>query len=239
MLKKALVTGSAVGIGKAIALDLASKGFDVAFHYNRSEKAAQEASQQAVTHGVKAITLQADVTKPEEAKQLVENAAQRLGGLSVVVNVVGNFLNKAINEISIEEWQEIINSNLNSTFYVTQAAIPYLKAANWGRIVNFACANAHHVTARKKDVPYIIAKTGIIIYTKSIAQELANEKVTANVISPGIAENSIDLEIIVPKLPMKRPATLEEINNAVWFFINPEADYITGQILEVSGGWKL
>ena len=239
MLKKALVTGSSGGIGKAIALDLASKGFDVAIHYKSSEKEANQASREAASHGVGAIALQADITKPEQAKSLVEQAAEGLGGLSVVVNVVGNLLLKLTSEISVEEWQEVIDSNLNSTFYITQAAIPYLKAASWGRIVNFACASAVHVTAREKDTPYIIAKTGIIIYTKSIAVELVKDKITANAIAPGVAENSIDLDKIVPKLPMKRPATLQEMNNAVWFFINPEADYITGQVLEVSGGWKL
>ena len=83
MIKKALVTGSAVGIGRAIALDLARKGFDVAFHYNRSAEAANQGSQEAATYGVKSIALQADVTKPEQAKSLVENAAEKLGGLSV------------------------------------------------------------------------------------------------------------------------------------------------------------
>ena len=239
MLKKALVTGSAVGIGRAIALDLASKGFDVAFHYNRSEKAANLACQEAATHGVGAIALQADITKPEEAKSLVEQAAEGLGGLSVVVNNVGNLLLKLTIEISVEEWQEVLDSNLNSTFYITQAALPHLKAANWGRIVNFACASAVHVKAGEKDTPYLIAKTGIIIYTKSIAVELVKDKITANVIAPGAAENTIGLDEVLPDLPMKRPATLQEINNAVWFFINPEADYITGQVLEVSGGWKL
>lgn len=241
MLKKALVTGSAVGIGRAIALDLASKGFDVAFHYNRSEEAAKQASQEAATHGVKAIALQADVTNPEQAKSLVEQTVEQLGGLSVVVNVVGNYLYKLTSEISTEEWHEILDSNLNCTFYITQAAIPYLKAANWGRIINFATTRAHHVTARENHAIYIIAKTGIIIYTKSIAKELAkdNIKITANVIAPGVAENSIGLEEVVPRLPMKRPATLQEMNNAVWFFINPEADYITGQVLEVSGGYQL
>ena len=239
MLKKALVTGSAVGIGRAIALDLASKGFDVAFHYNRSAEAANEGCKKAATYGVKAIALQADVTKPEQAKSLVEQTVEGLGGLSVVVNVVGNFLYKLPSETSTEEWLEILDSNLNCTFYVTQAAIPHLKAAKWGRIINFACASAHHITARYKDAPYIISKTGIIIYTKSIAQEVVKDNITANVIAPGVAENSIGLDEVVPPLPMERPATLQEINNAVWFFINPEADYITGQVLEVSGGWKL
>ena len=239
MLKKALVTGSAKGIGRAIALDLASKGFDVAFHYNSSEEEANQASREAATHGVKAIALQADITKPLQAKSLVVNAAKELGGLSVVVNVVGNYLYKLTSMVSTEEWQEIMNSNLNCTFYLTQAALPYLKAANGGRIVNFAATGASNLTASGKDAVYIIAKTGIIIYTKSIAKEFASYKITANVIAPGVVENSVGLEGVVPTLPLKRPATLEEMTNAVWFFINPESDYITGQVLEVSGGYQL
>ncbi|NMF63515.1 bifunctional dihydropteridine reductase/dihydrofolate reductase TmpR [Brasilonema octagenarum UFV-E1] len=239
MLKKALVTGSSGGIGRAIALKLASQGFDIAFHYNRSAEAASKASEEAATYGVKAIALQADVTNPDQAKSLVENAAKELGGLSVVVNNVGNFLYKLTSETSVEEWQEVLDSNLNATFYITQAALPHLKAANWGRIVNFACASAQNLVARQKDTGYIIAKTGIIIYTKSLAQELITDNITANVVSPGVVENSIGLEETTPKLPTKRPATLEEMSNAVCFFISPEADYITGQILEVSGGWKL
>ena len=239
MLKKALVTGSGVGIGRAIALDLAEKGFDVAFHYNRNAEAANQASQEAATYGVKSIVLQADVTRPESAQSLVENAAEKLGGLSVVVNNVGNFLGKPTSEISIAEWQEVIDSNLNSNFYVTTAALPHLKAANGARIVNFACAHAQNVVARKTNTAYVIAKTGIIIYSKSLAQELIKDKITVNVVSPGIAENSFDLEEMIPKLPAKRPATLLEINHAVWFFINPNSDYITGQIVEVSGGWNL
>ncbi|MGD1698423.1 bifunctional dihydropteridine reductase/dihydrofolate reductase TmpR [Dapis sp. BLCC M229] len=239
MLKKALVTGSSVGIGRAIALDLASKGFDVAFHYNQSAKAANQAAQEAAIYGVKSIALQADVTKPEQAKSLVENAVQKLEGLSVVVNNVGNFLGKPTSEISITEWQEVIDSNLNSNFYVTTAALPYLKAANGARIINFACAHAQNVVARKTNTAYVIAKTGIIIYSKSLAQEVIKDKITVNVVSPGIAENSFDIEEMIPKLPAKRPATLQEINHAVWFFINPDSDYITGQIVEVSGGWNL
>lgn len=239
MLKKALVTGSAVGIGRAIALDLASKGFDVAFHYNKSVKAANQASLEATTHGVKSIALQADITKPDQAKSLVENAAEKLGGLSVVVNNVGNYLEKPTSQISIKEWHEMFDSNLNCTFYVTQTTIPYLKAAGWGRIINFAFASTQHLIAGDEQTAYRIAKTGIIIYTKSLAKELIKEKITANVVSPGVAENSIGLEETIPKLPAKRPATLQEISNAVSFFISPEADYITGQVLEVAGGWRL
>ncbi|EAW34384.1 bifunctional dihydropteridine reductase/dihydrofolate reductase TmpR [Lyngbya sp. PCC 8106] len=239
MIKKALVTGSASGIGRAIALDLAVKGFDVAFHYNHSAEAANQASQQAATHGIKSIALQADVTKPEQAQSLVENAAEKLGGLSVVVNNVGNYLEKPTSEISVEEWHQMLDSNLNATFYVTQATIPYFKAAGWGRIVNLAFASAQHTIAGEVETAYRIAKTGIIIYTKSLAKELILDNITANVVSPGVAENSVGLEETIPILPAKRPATVQDISNAVCFFISPEADYITGQVMEVAGGWRL
>lgn len=238
MLKKALVTGSAVGIGRAIALDLASKGFDIAFHYKNSADAAHKASQEAATHGVKSIAIQADVTKPEQVQSLVKNTAKKLGGLSVLVNTVGNYLEKSASQTSIQEWHQMLDSNLNATFYITKAALPNLKAANGARIVNFACASAQNVAARR-NTAYMIAKTGIIIYSKSLALELIKDNITVNVVSPGVAENSWDVKEMTPKLPAKRPATLSEINHAVWFFINPNSNYITGQILEVSGGWSL
>jgi len=239
VLKKALVTGSAVGIGRAIALDLASKGFDVAFHYNNSAEAAKQGSQEAATHGVKSIALQADITKPEQAKSLVETAAGQLGGLSVVVNNVGNYSEKKISQVSVEEWHKMLDSNLNCTFYVNKTAIPYLKAAGWGRIVNFAFASAQNMIADDINPVYRIAKTGIIVYTKSLAKELIKDKITVNVVSPGAAENTIGLEECIHILPTKRPATLKEISDAVGFFISPEADYITGQNLEVAGGLRL
>ncbi|MFY7804966.1 MAG: SDR family oxidoreductase [Limnoraphis robusta] len=179
------------------------------------------------------------MTKPKQAKSLVENTAEKLGGLSVLVNNVGNFLGKPTSQISVGEWHEVIDSNLNATFYVSKAALPYLKAASGARIVNFACAGAQNVVSRQMSTAYIIAKTGIIIYTKSLAQELIKDKITVNVVSPGIVENSFDIEEMIHKLPAKRPATFPEINHAVWFFINPDSDYITGQVLEVSGGWSL
>ncbi|NEN88363.1 MAG: bifunctional dihydropteridine reductase/dihydrofolate reductase TmpR [Okeania sp. SIO3H1] len=239
MLKKALVTGSANGMGKAIALDLASKGFDIAFHYNRSAEVANQASQKAATYGVKSIALPADITKPEQAQYLVETAAEKLGGLSVIVNNVGNYLEKSISQTSIEEWHQMLDSNLNCTFYVTQAAIPHLKAAGWGRIVNFAFASAQNVMAGEVETAYRVAKTGVIIYTKSLAKELIKDNITANIISPGVAETSVGLEETIPILPAKRPATLQDISTTVGFFISPEAGYITGQVLEVAGGWRL
>lgn len=239
LLKKALVTGSAAGIGQAIALDLASRGFDVAIHYLHSQAKADQTCQLARSLGVKAISLAADVTNPTAAQSLVDRAAEHLGGLSVLVNNVGNYRDVPTLDLSVQLWHDLIMSNLHSTFYVTQAALPHLKAAQGARILNFGCASAQHLLARSTNTPYLIAKTGIIIYTKSLAIEIIKDGITANVICPGIAENSFDLVESLPELPTGKPATLKDMSNAAWFFISPEASYITGQVLEVAGGWKL
>ncbi|WP_017718190.1 bifunctional dihydropteridine reductase/dihydrofolate reductase TmpR [Kamptonema formosum] len=236
-LKKALVTGAAKGIGRAIALDLANKGFDVAVHYNRSVSAAREVADFAASFGVKALTLQADVTDPEEVRYLVGSAAEQLGGLSVVVNNVGNYLKKPIEDVNVEEWHEILNSNLNATFYVTQAALPHLKAAGWGRIVNLGFAGAQNLIARPSIAPYAIAKTGIILYTKALAKQLIKYNITANVVSPGVAETSVSQPL--EQIPSGRLATLDELVRAVDFFIAPDSDYITGQVVEIAGGWNI
>lgn len=237
MLKKALVTGAAKGIGRAIVLDLASQGFDVVVHYHQSLEAAQEVSDKAASYGVKALTLQADVSNPVAARELVDTAAQQLGGLSVVVNNVGNYLKKSIEEVSIEEWHEILDTNLNATFYVTKAAQSHLKAAGWGRIVNLGFAGSQQLIARPLIAPYIIAKTGIILYTKALAKQLIADNITVNVVAPGVVENSLSQP--VKDIPCGRLATLDEIVRAVSFFVNPDSSYMTGQVVEVAGGWNL
>ena len=237
--RKALITGSARGIGKAIALSLANQGFDVAFQYKSSSEEAMQACQQATAMGGNAIALQADITQVDQAEMLVETAAEQLGGLSVIVNNMGNYIEKPASAMSVDEWHHMLDANLNSTFYVTRTAVPHLKAANGGRIINFAFASAHHSLADTDQTAYRIAKSGIIIYTKSLAKELIQENITANVISPGVAENSVGLEETIPLIPAKRPAKLEDFCNVVKFFVSPEANYITGQVLEVAGGWRL
>ncbi|MEM6405964.1 MAG: bifunctional dihydropteridine reductase/dihydrofolate reductase TmpR [Pseudomonadota bacterium] len=243
MLRKALVTGAAVGIGRAIALMLAGKGYDLVVHYRNSAEAARAVCAEASAQGVRAIPLSADLTQPTEAQALVDQATDTLGGLSVLVNNVGNFLHSPASETTIAEWQEVMNSNLNATFYTTRAAINHLKAAKTGRIINIGAANAQYLRAGHDNVAYMIAKHGVIIYTQSLARELITDGITANVVAPGIAENSFeydgDWDGELPQLPAGRPASMADMTRAVWFFINPDSDYITGQVLEVAGAWNL
>ncbi|MBD2357750.1 bifunctional dihydropteridine reductase/dihydrofolate reductase TmpR [Tolypothrix sp. FACHB-123] len=235
--KKALVTGAAKGIGRAIVLDLASQGFDVVVHYNRSWEAAKEVTQAAAAYGVKAVSLQADVTQAEQVRHLVDTTAELLGGISVVVNNVGNYLKKSIEQVTPQEWQEILNTNLNATFYVSQAALPHLKTMGWGRIINLGFAGAQQSVARPLITPYVIAKNGIILYTKALAKQLIEHKITANVVSPGVVENSLSQPL--HEIPCQRLATFDDVVKVVNFFVDTNADYITGQVVEVAGGWNL
>ncbi|WP_448572339.1 bifunctional dihydropteridine reductase/dihydrofolate reductase TmpR [Trichothermofontia sp.] len=237
MIKTALVTGAAKGIGRAITLTLAQQGFDVAVHYHRSEAAAQQTVQDVRAHQVQAIALSADVSQPQAVQTLVDTVVEKFGGLSVVVNNVGNYFKQPIDEMSIAQWHEILDTNLNATFYVTQAALPHLKAAGWGRIINLGFAGAQNLVARTQITPYAIAKTGVILYTKALAKQLAAHRITANVVAPGVIETSVSQPLT--QIPMGRLATVGEVAQVIDFLVAPEAGYYTGQVIEVAGGWNL
>jgi 3-oxoacyl-[acyl-carrier protein] reductase len=238
----ALVTGSAKGIGKAILLGLAKQGYDVAIHYRSSLEGAQAVQQEASSFGVKTIILQADVTKPTEAQKLVQKAHEAFGRLDVLVNNVGNYHNGPLDELTVDLWHEMLSSNLNAVFYTCQAAIPLMRKQGLekqgsGRIVNIGFAGAENLLARPNTVPYVIAKTGVILYSKALAKSEAINNITVNVVSPGVIENSISQPI--ENIPMKRTGTLDELTAAVLYFLSPEARYVTGANLQVAGGWNL
>ena len=237
MNRVALVSGSAKGIGRAIVLALARQGFDVAVHYHKSALEAEQTRQEAEQLGVRAIKVRADLTQLQEAHRLIEDVAGQLGGLQVLVNNVGNYLKKPIEETTPEEWHAMLDSNLHAPFYLTQAALPYLSQSGYGRVVNIGFAGAQNLLARPEITPYVIAKIGLILYSKALAQRLASKGVTVNVVAPGVAENSLSKPL--DEIPMGRPAYLEELARAVLFFVDEGNGYITGQVVEVSGGWNL
>jgi 3-oxoacyl-[acyl-carrier protein] reductase len=237
----ALVTGSAKGIGKAILLALAKHGYDVAVHYRSSLPEAQSVADEAATFGVKTTVLQADVTKPEEARQVVQQARDAFGQLDVLVNNVGNYHKSPLDELTVEAWHEMLNSNLNAVFYTCQAAVPLMRDVDnknqGGRIINVGFAGAENLIARPRSVAYIIAKTGVILYSKALAKSEAANNITVNVVSPGVIENSISQPI--EDIPMQRTGTFGELTSAVLYFLSPEARYVTGTNLQVAGGWNL
>jgi 3-oxoacyl-[acyl-carrier protein] reductase len=230
--KTALVTGAARGIGRAITLALAQDGFDVAIHYQQSQSDAEETATLVRASGQQALVLQADLTDATQATQLVLEAAVRLNGLGVLVNNVGNYIKKPLLDLEIAEWHEMLDSNLNASYYTMRAAVPLMREAG-GRIINLGFAGSDNLVARPAIVPYQIAKTGLIILTKAIAKSEAPQ-ITANIVAPGVIETSVSKP---SDIPAGRYGQVGEIAAAVLYFVhNP---YITGQTLEVAGGWNL
>ena len=235
--KTALVTGSATGIGRGIALALAGEGYDIAVHYRRSAAEAEATRAEAEALGARVIALRADVTDRAAAAALVLDAHDQLGGLSVLVNNVGNYVYKPFDELTLDEWDDVLATNLDATFATCHAAVPLMRAAGSGRIVNIGYAGAQSLVARPNLVPYAIAKTGVVLLTKAIARAEAGNGITANVVAPGVIENSKTKPL--QKIPAGREGRIEEVAAAVVYFASPEAEYVTGQVIEVAGGWNL
>jgi 3-oxoacyl-[acyl-carrier protein] reductase len=233
----ALVTGSASGIGRGIALALAREGYDVVLHFHHSSAEAEAARAEAEACGVRALALQADLRDRRAAISLVAEAHERLGGLSVLVNNVGNYLYKPLLEISDDEWDDVLATNLDATFATCRAAIPLMRATGGGRIVNLGYAGAQNVVARPGLVAYAIAKTGVVLLTKAIARAEAANGITANVVAPGVIETSATKPL--HEIPAGREGTVDEVVAAVLYFVAPDTAYVTGQVLEVAGGWNL
>ncbi len=236
MARVALVSGSARGIGRAIALELAGRGYDLAVHYRKSREEGLVVAEEARKKGVRSLAMAAEVTQAGEARDLVEQTVSYLGSLDVLVNNVGDYLYQPVEELSAEAWRSVLDSNLNATFYLTQAALPHLVASR-GRVVNLGYAGATGLPAKTHITPYVIAKAGVVIYSRALAKRLAPKGVTINVVAPGVVENSLTKP--QAELPMGRVARLDEVVSAVCFFLEPKAAYITGQVLEVAGGWNL
>ncbi|WP_312797367.1 3-hydroxybutyrate dehydrogenase [Tianweitania sp.] len=256
MVKAALVTGSNSGIGLAIARQLAAAGYDIALNSftDRAEDhaLAEEIAQQA---GVRVIYLAADMSKPAECRALVDRAHQAFGRLDVLVNNAGIQFVAPVEEFPEECWDAIIAINLSSAFHTSAKAIPLMKAAGEGRIVNIA--SAHGLRASPFKSAYVAAKHGIVGFTKTVALELAGSGITCNAICPGfvrtpLVEKQIDdlaathshlrkeevvRDIVLQKQPSKQFVTVEQIGGTAVFLCSDAAAQITGTTISVDGGW--
>lgn len=239
----ALITGSSRGIGRAIALALAQAGARVVVHYHTNRNAAHEVVRAIEQGGGSAIAMAADVREPEQIEALFARIRSELHTLNILVNNVGNFIMKSLSETTAADWNEMIATNLLSTAQCTQLALPLLRAAGGGNIINLTFAGAARIQAYRSIVPYAIAKTGVLILTKSLARAEACHHIRVNAIAPGLIHTEAsDPELIAKfqnQIPLGRPGVPLEVANAVLFLLSDQASYITGTEIELSGGWKL
>lgn len=242
--KVALVTGGTRGIGKGIALGLAGEGARLCIAYRSNRATAQNALRELQARGAEAFAVQADVTEPSKAQFLVDTVVERFGRLDILVNNVGEFRWRPVADSTVEEWKEILSSNLLSVFYLCKAALPILRKQRWGRIVNLGAVGAERAFGQATISAYASAKAAVVAFSRSLAIEEAKYGITINVVSPSnVDEKELTIteatRIRDARFPIGRPPTVEDVAAAVRFFCSEEAGYITGQVLNVSGGWLL
>ncbi len=240
----ALVTGGSRGIGKGIALGLASEGVRIAISYRSNKGAAQSALRQLQERGVECFAVEADSEDPGKVQFLVDKVVERFGRLDILVNNVGEFNWKPVAETSVEEWKGVIASNLFSVFYACKAVLPVMRRQHWGRIINLGAVGAERSFGQGTISAYAAAKAAVVSFSRSLAIEEAKHGITVNVINPSnIDERELTADearrMHDSRSPIGRPPSAEDVSTAVKFFASDSADFITGQALNVSGGWML
>ncbi|MEM1350855.1 MAG: 3-hydroxybutyrate dehydrogenase [Pseudomonadota bacterium] len=249
--KTTVVTGSNSGIGLGIAYEVARAGSNVVLNsFTDADEDHALAEKVASETGVNVRYIQADMSKPDQCRSLIEKA----GVCDILVNNAGIQHVAAIPEFPIEKWDAIIAINLSSAFHTTAVALPMMRAAGWGRIINIS--SAHGLTASPYKAAYIAAKHGIVGLTKTAALETAKEQITANAICPGyvltpIVEKQIPdtmkeygmtreeviENVMLVRQPSREFATVEQIGGTAVFLCSDAAAQITGTTISVDGGW--
>jgi 3-oxoacyl-[acyl-carrier protein] reductase len=236
--KVALVTGGSRGIGAAIAMALARAGADVAVNYIRQGEQAEAVCSEIRRQGRRAKPFSADVSQSASVERMVETINQEFGAVHILVNNVGIARPQKIQEIRESDWDEIIAVNLKSTFLVTQAVLPAMQLAHWGRIINISSVAAQ--TGGIVGPHYAASKAGLLGLTHSYAALLAKSGITVNAIAPALIVTemvSSNVNARTELIPVGRFGTVEEIADvAVMLATN---GYITGQTINVNGGWYM
>jgi 3-oxoacyl-[acyl-carrier protein] reductase len=240
----AVVTGGTRGIGRGIALGLAREGARIALVYRANKAAAQMALRQLQAAGADCVAVETDITDPARAEQLVKTVADRYGRIDVLVNNVGEFRWGTLAESSVEEWTGIFDSNVTTVFHMCRAALPLMRKGRWGRIINLGAVGAERAFGQAKISAYAAAKAAVVAMSRSLALEEAKNGITVNVVNPSnIDEKDLTLEearkLKDARYPIGRPPTVDDVAAAVSFFASEEAEYVTGQVVNVSGGWML
>ena len=234
---RVLITGSATGAGRAIALRLGAQGHDVIVHYRRSAGPAQEVADQVREFGATAYVVSGDVTNPAEVEAMAAEVLEHAGGLDALINNVGGFTLKDFDDLTTDEWDDQLASTVSATYYVSRAMRSMLRDGG-GRIVNVSDSAADRLSARPRNLPYYVGKTGILILTKTMAVTEAPYGVSVNAIMPGILENSEPLPDVT-RIPAGRHGSFDDIGAAVDFLLAEGSGYITGSFIQVGGGWNL
>jgi len=239
--KVALITGGARGIGRAVALDLASSGWSVAICYRTSANEAAEVMDAARQKGVDALALQSDVSNPDTATNLVHHVNREWGRIDALINGAGPYHRVSLLKETNDGWHSMFDNNLHPVFYLTQAVIPIMRERKWGRIVCFSTANAEQLIAQPQLTAHYISKVGLVALARSFARLIASDGITINCVSPGFIDSGSapkeELERMVKLIPAGYVGSVDDAASAVRFLLSDEARYVNGANIQLSGAW--
>ena len=242
MNKVVIITGASRGIGREIAKKLAIKGYKVVANYNKSENEINKLKEELKNQGIEIECIQGDVSKREYAKKIINYTLEKYKKIDILINNAGISQFKEFTQISDQDWSYMINTNLNSVFYMTQEACLNMIKNKDGCIINMS--SIWGIVGSSCEVHYSVSKAGIDAMTKSLAKELGPSNIRVNSIAPGIINtdmnkdlNSEDLKNIKEEIPLERIGKVEDIEKCVEWLI--EDQYTTGQIISINGGWVI
>lgn len=242
--KIAIVTGASRGIGFEVAETLAKNGANVACVGTKLETAQAAADRLISAYGVEAIGIQADVSDEASVNNMVKTTIEKWGRVDILVNNAGITRDNLLLRLSSEDWQSVLNTNLNSVFYATKAVIRPMMKQRYGRIVNVASVVGIMGNAGQSN--YAAAKAGIIGFAKTVAREYGTKGITCNVVAPGFIETDMItalpkeyLDNIIQSIPQQRLGTPKDVANLVLFLASDLSAYVTGEVIRVDGGMRM
>ncbi len=239
--KVSLVTGASRGLGKAIALRLASLGSRVAINYLASDQAAAGLAGEIERGGGEAMLVKANVAEAREVRAMVREIVDRWGKIDILVNNAGIAKDDLLPRMADETWDEVMNTNLRGAYLCTKFAVRSMMEQLWGRVINIASLAG--IVGNAGQANYSAAKGGLIAFTKSVARELGSRNITVNAIAPGFVTTEMTdklpqetRDIILSRIPLKRFGTSDDVAELVAFLASERASYITAQVICIDGG---